>query len=321
MLFSLLIPVYNTSKYLESCLNSILQQTFKDFEVIIIDDGSTDNSANICANYVKQNINIHYYYQENSGLYSARYNAMVKAKGEYLVFVDSDDSIEPNCLQNLYEVISARHPDLVVFDANIVNDKNEIKDIRTLECNSGSLSIRYVLSLMIKGDSFNPIWMKSIRRSLFKPEDKYFGVNMAEDVIYTTSMLKRIQTIEYIKSKLYNYRINDNSITRNIRVDHFVQSNIAKNCLLSFVEKTFGSDSPETKLYLKRYVKGIAWYISRVEYDELLNSQNKIDEIKKSSIYMQAKKTHKFNFVYKILIELFEKNKYGVIIRFMRLLK
>ena len=124
---------------------------------------------------------------------------MVKAKGEYLVFVDSDDSIEPNCLQNLYEVISARHPDLVVFDANIVNDKNEIKDIRTLECNSGSLSIRYVLSLMIKGDSFNPIWMKSIRRSLFKPEDKYFGVNMAEDVIYTTSMLKRIQTIEYIK--------------------------------------------------------------------------------------------------------------------------
>ena len=97
--YSVIIPVYNVEKYLGKCLESLFSQEFKDFECIIVDDGSTDNSKLIVDEYSKKNQNIQYYYQQNQGQSVARNYAMLKAKAEYLLFLDSDDFTRGNTFE------------------------------------------------------------------------------------------------------------------------------------------------------------------------------------------------------------------------------
>ena len=100
--FSVLIPVYNTEKYIEECLQSVLNQTYQDFEIILVDDGSTDSSGVICDNYQKdypEKIKVKH--KENQGQLASRCVAIKEAKGDYCIFVDSDDSIKNNLLENL----------------------------------------------------------------------------------------------------------------------------------------------------------------------------------------------------------------------------
>ena len=103
--YSFIVPVYNTEKYLEKCLDSLLDQTFKDFEIIIVNDGSTDNSKNIIDNYTKKYKNIILLDQKNEGLSMARNNGVKKSSGKYLLFIDSDDYVEKDLLKNIDEKI------------------------------------------------------------------------------------------------------------------------------------------------------------------------------------------------------------------------
>lgn len=105
MMISIIVCVYNTEKYLNDCLKSICNQKYKDFEVIVVDDGSTDSSKNIISSFINEDKRFKYYYQENSGQAIARNNGISKAKGEYIVFVDSDDIIGEDYLTNLSKAI------------------------------------------------------------------------------------------------------------------------------------------------------------------------------------------------------------------------
>ena len=99
--YSFIVPVYNTSKYLKKCLDSLVKQTFKDFEIIIVNDGSTDNSSNIISKYQDTYRNIKVINQKNQGLSMARNNGVKEANGEYLIFIDSDDYVEKNLLKEV----------------------------------------------------------------------------------------------------------------------------------------------------------------------------------------------------------------------------
>ena len=115
--FSIIVPVYNVEKYVNKCLDSIFNQTFKDFEVIVVNDGTQDNSMDIVKKYNVTIIN-----QENKGLSEARNNGVKKAKGDYIIFVDSDDYIEKDLLMKINES-TKNNPDLVRFQAKEINDK------------------------------------------------------------------------------------------------------------------------------------------------------------------------------------------------------
>ncbi len=117
--FSIIVPVYNTEKYLKRCLDSIKSQTFKDYEVIIVNDGSTDNSSNIISKYTYKVIN-----QENQGLSMARNNGVKYASGEYLIFLDSDDYIEKDLLKEINNSLS-NSPDLVRYQIKEVFDNKD----------------------------------------------------------------------------------------------------------------------------------------------------------------------------------------------------
>ena len=125
MLFSVLIPIYNVEKYLLKCLESIKQQEFKDYEVILVDDGSKDNSGKMCDEYCKENTRFRVIHKENRGLISARRVAIQNAKGEYCIFCDSDDFFEDNAFQQLYYVIKNNKPDMIIYNAYKYEHENK----------------------------------------------------------------------------------------------------------------------------------------------------------------------------------------------------
>ena len=127
MLFTIIIPVYKAEKYLDKCINSILAQSFQDYEVILVDDGSPDNSAKICDNYANTHKRIRVIHKTNAGVVSARNAGLLTATGQYILFVDADDWIAENTLQDLSDVIMKYDaPDMILFDSyRVYQDRNE----------------------------------------------------------------------------------------------------------------------------------------------------------------------------------------------------
>ena len=117
MLFSFIVPVYNTSQYLERCIKSILCQKGADFEILLIDDGSTDNSGEMCDQYAKQYPDIvRVIHKENEGLLLTRRRGFREAKGDWFINVDSDDYIAPDLLESVVSAINRYHPDMVMYN-------------------------------------------------------------------------------------------------------------------------------------------------------------------------------------------------------------
>ncbi len=123
LFFSVIVPCFNAEKTLRSCLNSILTQTYNDFEVVVINDGSTDNSKAILDEFVKKNQRVHAYHFHNAGVAISRTRGTNLAEGDYVIFVDSDDTIAPNLLATLaITIVNNRYPDIVRYQVNLVND-------------------------------------------------------------------------------------------------------------------------------------------------------------------------------------------------------
>ena len=119
-LVSIVIPIYNVEKYLNECVDSVIVQTYHDLEIILVDDGSTDNSGKLCDEYKKIDDRIKVIHQKNGGLSAARNTGMDSAIGEYLYFLDSDDYIEPQTVERLVDTIEQEKADIVLFDGYVV---------------------------------------------------------------------------------------------------------------------------------------------------------------------------------------------------------
>lgn len=210
---SIIIPMYNAEKYIKRCLESIFEQTYKNIEIVIVDDGSTDNSYNICKKYEQQNKKIKLFHKKNNGVSSARNYGLKKCTGKYLCFVDSDDYIEKYYIQQLYKAIKDNNTKISQCAINIVDDN--LKKIN----NKG-----YSHSFITNGkkliiDTFNNeeignivLWNKMYERSLFNNIQFPNGKNY-EDEFITYKILYKENRISIIPDKLYNYRKHINSIT------------------------------------------------------------------------------------------------------------
>ena len=141
---SIIIPVYNVEKFLHNCLDSVLKQTYRNLEIILIDDGSTDNSGKICDNYAKIDNRIIVIHKENGGVSSARNVALKIAKGDYIVWIDSDDFISKNMITYLCEKILEFNADIYFFNYNIIK-KDKIEKIKLLNLPNGIISKKEVL--------------------------------------------------------------------------------------------------------------------------------------------------------------------------------
>lgn len=236
MKFSILVPVYNVEKYLEVCLDSILNQTCQDFEVILVDDGSTDSSGKICDECVCKNPSkFRIIHQENRGLLCARRVGIANAKGDYCVFVDSDDFVEQNLLESISNII-AKAPDVnvVLYSFRYYRDGKPAERFHPIAEDGkiwSSEDKRELYEKLLFTNDVSQMWTKAVKTSLLQsdPTDytPYYGKNMAEDVLQSLYILTAAKTITFLDTPLYNYRILSDSISHT-----FTPQTLArKNCL------------------------------------------------------------------------------------------
>ena len=199
---SIIIPVYNIEKYLSICLDSVINQSYKNIEIILIDDGSTDNSGKICDDYSKLDKRIIAYHQDNSGVSFARNNGIKKATGEYITFIDSDDLIHPDYVKKLVSNLDndtlsigliEKFQDNVVFSSN--NDER-------LELDKNNLIELCKMSL------FNTPCCKLYKASILKNNKVYFDtkLSLGEDLLFNLDYLKYVKKAVVAKQNLYYYR-------------------------------------------------------------------------------------------------------------------
>lgn len=213
---SIIIPVYNVEKYLSHCLDSCLEQDLpkSEYEIIIVNDGSPDRSQEIIDSYASKHENIIAIIKENGGLSSARNAGLKIAKGEYIWFVDSDDSIKENCLSEIYKLISEQNIECLTFNYFYKNE-NENK-LKTKVRNLKNHTIYNGLDLYHKGWIFP---FSAVQFYIFKHQyiiDNALSFHegiIAEDWLFTIQSYLKLQKCLYVNKEYYNYYIHGNSIS------------------------------------------------------------------------------------------------------------
>lgn len=213
MNISIIVPVYNVEKYLEKCLESILRQSYQEYEVIIVDDGSTDGSSVIVEKYSEKYADkICCIYQKNQGLSAARNTGLRKAKGKYILFVDSDDAIAPDMLEKLYHAAVKYDSDLVMCAFRSVDETGkEIKAVREQRMqNEIPYQLKEKKEILL---CQNAAWNKLYRKDVIQKYNLEFTENVwYEDIRFTKKYMLYAQNIVYCDEVLYNYLIRQGSI-------------------------------------------------------------------------------------------------------------
>src|SRR5574344_584945 len=213
---SIIVPVYNVEKHIEKCLQSLVNQTMNDIEIIIVNDGTIDNSEEIINKYIEKYSDIiKYYKKENTGLSDTRYYAVTKAKGQYIMFVESDDYIDTMLLENLEDYMK-RNVDLIKFKINIVNENKEI--INKIEGPVfEEISGEEAFQRMSTSDVMLEVACIYLYRRDFFINNKFkFAINMYhEDFGLIPLVIVKAKSVISTEIYGYYYMQTDNSITRN----------------------------------------------------------------------------------------------------------
>ena len=210
---SIVVPVYNTAKYLNACLDSIINQTFQDWELLLVDDGSNDGSVEICESYQKDDERIKIYYESHGGQSTARNLGIRKAKGTYLCFIDSDDYVVPEYLEKLYDIITRENVDLVSCEMRgesyLKNPDSKKEEVYSLFKTNQEIMAAY---LSERPFSFGPV-TKLYRRQLL--EGIYFSEHkIYEDYFFNYQYFSKINTAIAIDFVGYFYVQNQSSTVR-----------------------------------------------------------------------------------------------------------
>ncbi|MBE6024850.1 MAG: glycosyltransferase [Cellulosilyticum sp.] len=210
-LISVIVPTYNVEKYISKCLDSIISQTYENIEIIVVNDGSTDNSLSIVEEYEKKDARIKVFSQKNQGLSAARNTGIDNSKGEYLLFIDSDDYIETNMIEVLENNIRENNADISICDFSWI-DENEnperIKDIKIDVYHD-----KDVMQQLIDRNLQTVVaWNKLYRRYLWD-NLRYPVGRIHEDEYVVHLLLDKCSTTVYTNEKLYNYIKHNGTIT------------------------------------------------------------------------------------------------------------
>jgi glycosyltransferase involved in cell wall biosynthesis len=219
MTFSLIIPIYNAGKTLRRCLDSILDQSYPSYEVWMIDDGSSDNSAEIAASYAQRDSRFILIRQPNAGPSRARNHGLNLAQGDIICFVDSDDFVEPDYLQQLSDVFQDEDVQVAFFGVNQITEgyrKECVRNITSLPENK----IDQIVELT-RSDLFGYTWIKAISRQCIGETRFDETLNLFEDEVFTCQIMHKLPAVSLIGKPLYNQSILPESLSRKVHRDYY----------------------------------------------------------------------------------------------------
>lgn len=277
---SVIVPVFNAEKTLEKCINSILNQSLQEIEVIAINDGSKDNSLQILHYLRKNDHRIKIIDQDNQGVSASRNNGIRIANGEYVTFVDSDDWIEPNMLENLYLVAKEKNADICKCDC-FIEDINGHKVLDYESTKVRELSQVETLRVLFKerGEKHFGYACGKLYSKKFLIENNIFfnkEISYSEDVLFVVEAIINSNNIFYIPEQLYHYNLlTDNSLTRGKITDLNSKLDFIYKKIENLLKESNIFESIREDFYYYQYF-GLGIIISNLKYEKL-----KINKIKK----------------------------------------
>lgn len=288
--FYVVIPVYKAEKYLAECLDSVLNQTYPDFEIIAVDDGSPDGSGKICDAYAARDNRIHVIHKENGGAFSARAAGIAMAMelgsgSGYLMSLDADDTYKPHTLEIVNRNIRSTDADIVFFRRDTdYGDRIVLADSHPAKY-SGIIEDRHEFySAVFCNPGFNPLWTKAIRLSLFTPEDlvEPFKIRLGEDLLQSIPIYKKCKRALFLEDSLYIYRIVNTSATNNVTFENYINISPLDQQIWDIMEQECAGAPEIRDLFVttckQRLFKKI-WDISRI-WTPMKNRYALYDEIR-----------------------------------------
>lgn len=289
---SIIVPVYNSEKYLYRCVFSLLNQTYKNIEIILINDGSTDNSGKICENFAKNDKRVHVINSINEGVSSARNRGLKSAKGDFISFVDSDDYVESNYIKEMIETIKRTKVDIVYCSAIVEDDKgnflqneystNKLIEVKRYDWNSKESHC------VVRGALFPKEIISNLKfdKKLYVGEDTYFFAqclikakyvycmkdNLYHYVIYNKSLshgndLQKLVTEIYAWEKIVDlFKDNSAKVACEIRCKRIILQNRKNNVF----RKIYYEDM--VKIYKKNFKASARYFFKKKQFDKIIKS-------------------------------------------------
>lgn len=239
-MISIIVPVYNAEEYIKKCLDSIVNQTYKDLEIILVDDGSPDSSGAICDEYAKNDSRIKVIHKENGGLSSARNAGLNVASGEYITFIDSDDYIEEDTISSVVDAILQKQVEIVLIREKQVNQNGETtKIVGDTPTNTTFYKEKEFLVELVLGKQINGACDKFYKRECIKDLRFEEGRHHGEDMLFNVCYLSCVKNVGYVDSIKYSYVANENSITHASFNSHSVDNIYFKDKVYNIVKESY----------------------------------------------------------------------------------
>ena len=296
MKFSIIVPVYNVEKYVEKCLQSINNQTYDNYEVIIVNDGSLDNSEKIIKQYIKGKKKFKMYKKKNGGLSDARNYGVQYVKGDYILFIDSDDYIELDLLFNLNKMLEKNKYDVLRYEARDVDEAgNVIRIPRKVNISNNKTIIESLLS----AEYIEPAWLYAYKKNFWIDNNFEFLKGMIhEDYGLTLIVLSKTKSIGYINYVGYNYVQRNNSIMSSINYDKIKKR--VEDFKIQFLNhrKVIIPNNKDARLLLSYSAEALIYKLRELNYDDRLDmiqfikQERVINQIYNSSLRKRLKKLY-----------------------------
>lgn len=282
--FSIIVPVYNSENFLDDCITSVINQTFRFFELILVDDGSKDQSLKICEKYSERDSRILVYHKENSGPLDTREYGINKAKGEYCLFLDSDDKYEINALERIDNEIKQTGADCLIFGLKKVKDDKIIAYGPSI----GDVVItdrKELFNTVFYYTGFNSMCRKAIQRDLLTKENfkQYIHIANGEDLLESLRVYEKAKKVAFICDPLYIYNQLDSSNTHVYKTKNVLDSFEVDAVVYNFLQASNVFDDADICKYKIGRMAALATHIRSA-----INSTDDINELR--GIFSHIKK-------------------------------
>lgn len=284
-LISIIIPVYNAEKTLRSCLDSVKKQNYSKYEVIIIDDGSNDKSAEICKDYCNKDSRFRLYKQKNGGPSKARNKGLDEAEGDYIAFLDSDDYLQEEYL-NTINTAASENPDLIFIAFNRVNSEGKL--IKSYQLPDYKREFKDMVISLSKEDMFGYTWIKVIKRDIIKNVRFNNEMKIFEDEVFICDICQDTRKIYLLNKPIYNYvRGEEETLFTKVHYDYVRNCNLVYQAWTRMLKDEHFEILEEKANHM---VNNCFWY----GLEKKVNTINFYRELKNSSFFIKSTLENKF---------------------------
>lgn len=299
--FSVIVLGYNIEKYISECLDSVLSQTYKDFEVIFIDDGSTDETGNICKQYEKKDSRVHYYFQKNSGTTAARCHGYSLAKGDYVIAVDGDDTVNTNWLETLNKCLEKKDYDCVFY--NFYNWENgKFTPSNTVFPKPGEVSPVEMIKNVIETRN-HPLWNKAFKREVVLECNSKAStlpkLSMNNDTIHIFYILSNMKSSYACNEYLMNYRILPKSASHGFKLHNISDALLSIDYSIDALKSDENNIVEYKKLLLISLLRMISFRLPMLFFADIASDEKRIEinKIYSNELYKESKRYEKLKYL------------------------